>query len=647
MGPTSTPRDGAPSTHLALRVALVGFLYMAAARLGTEVAIDDHFTPIWVPAGIALVAVLRWGPWMALGVGIGEALVSVTIGIPPGVAIALGIGNAIEPLVAVTIVRRLGMGDSIRRVRDAFVLLVAIAIGATVSSTIGVGAFLVADGVDLDGALREWALFWASVVLAVVLIAPLVLALIARGRDIEHRASRLLEASILLLSVVLTSSYMLDGSHPYATVLLYPLFVWGALRFGVIGASGTILLATVVAVSYEIADPNVLPELGLDRTASVLAVQAILATAAIGNLVLAALLLERDASRLALQRSASALEEAQEIAQLGSWEWDERDGLIRTSAEFQRVFRVGPEPTASLDVILEHVHPDDREALERSIHATLAGDGGFSVEHRLHRGTDERVVLHAGRMTSRQGASRSHLVATALDITERTSLDRLRDALVATASHELRTPLTSIVGFADTLLEHWERFDEARRLEFLRIIRTQGRRLSNVVDDTLMQSRLDAGSLIVAEDPYPVVTAIEEAVELAGIDDVAVRCDTSLVAVGSQEHLTQIVVNFLTNAVKYGRAPYVIDVREIEQGARIEVQVIDHGDGVDPSFRERLFERFTRGPGTDAQPGTGLGMSIVRGLAAANGGRVWYERDGDRSVFSCTVRRWAREHAPR
>jgi signal transduction histidine kinase len=238
-------------------------------------------------------------------------------------------------------------------------------------------------------------------------------------------------------------------------------------------------------------------------------------------------------------------------------------------------------------------------------------------------------------------------VATALDITERTSIDRLRDALIATASHELRTPLTSIVGFADTLVEHWGRFDEERRLEFLRIIRTQGRRLSTVVDDTLMQSRLDTGSLVVADDPYPVLNAIEDAVQLAQVEGVEVRCDSSLVAIGSQEHLTQIVVNFLTNAAKYGAPPVIVDVRPEQDGDGIEVRVIDHGEGIDPTFRERLFERFTRGPGTDAQPGTGLGMSIVRGLAAANGGRVWYDREGDRTVFGCSVRRWSHERVAR
>jgi signal transduction histidine kinase len=626
-------------------VLAVGVLYAVMARLGTEVAIDDQLTPIWIPAGIALVAVLRWGPWMALGAGVGEAVVAWQVGIAPGVAVALGIGNALEPIVAVAILRRLGMRDSIRRARDAFILLVAISMAASISATIGVGAFVLADEFTVDTALHQWPLFWSSVVLAVMLVAPFVLAVLADGRQLALTHARAFEAGIIVALLVVSSVYVLDGTHPYASVVLFPLFVWSSLRFEVVGASGSILLATIVAVAYQVGDPNALPELGLNQTESILAVQAILATAAIGNLVLATLLVERDASRIELLQSAIALEEAQALAHLGSWEWIEgRDG-IRTSPELRRMFDIARGAT-TFGTLLEHVHPEDRASLERVIERTIRDGSDFRLEHRIHDGTNERVVLHAGHVVARQGSVRRHLVATALDITERTSLDRLRDALIATASHELRTPLTSIVGFADTLVEHWDRFDEPRRLEFLRIIGTQGRRLSTVVDDTLMQSRLDAGSLTVTDEPYPVVTAIIDAVQLARVEGVEIRCDTSLVAIGNAEHLTQIVLNFLTNAMKYGAPPIIVDVREIASGARVEVRVIDHGDGVDPAFTERLFERFTRGPGTDAKPGTGLGMSIVRGLAAANGGRAWYERDGDTSVFACTVRRWSRQHIP-
>lgn len=631
--------------HTAARALVVGALYGLTAWLGAEIAIDDQFTPIWLPAGIALVATLRWGPWMAVAAGIAETLVSLSFDVPLGVALTLGVGNGLEPLIAAAILHRLGMRGAIRRVRDAFVLLLAIVVAATASASIAVGAFLLADVFTLDDAARQWPIFWASVVLAVMLVAPFALAVMDGSDRIERTRTRILEAAIVFVLVGVTSAYVLDGAHVYATVILYPLFVWSALRFGVVGAAGSILFAAAVAVAYELTDPASLPGVGLNRSESVLAVQAMLATAAVGNLVLATLLVERDASRRQLERSARALEEAQEIARLGSWEWTERGGVSHLSTQMRSLFGIAPD-ARDIVAILDQVPEEERAELERLISRTIAEGGEFAIEHRVERGGEDRIVLHAGRVTHSADTSQGRIVATALDITERTAIDRLREALVATASHELRTPLTSLVGFADTLVEHWDRFSDERRLEFLSIIRAQGRRLSMVVDDTLMQSRLDAGSVVVADDPYPVINAIIDAVQLARVEPVEVRCDTSLVAVGSHEHLTQIVVNFLTNAAKYGAPPFVIDVRR-GSADDLEVRVIDHGPGVDPAFRERLFERFARGPGTDRQPGTGLGMSIVRGLAAANGGRAWYERDRDRTIFACTVRSWSHEPATR
>ncbi len=645
MGPISAGTRRQAIIVTSLRVLTVGLLYWSFTRLGVEIAVDQQFTSTWIPAGVAFVATLRWGRWMVVGVGVGEFVASFQSGIPAGVAVALGVGSAAAPLVAVAVLRHLGLNRSIQRVRDVFVLVFAISVGAAIGASINVGAFYFSDEFDHESIARQWPHYWASVAFAVLLVSPFVLALLEDAPTMEFPRSRKVEALIVAVAIVVTSAYAIDGSQPFMSVLLYPLFVWSAMRFDVIGASGSILLATVTAAVFQLYDPAFLPDLGLDEAQKVLALQAIIVVAVASNLVLATLLRERDASRVEAERAAAALTEAQAIAEVGSWEWSLRDDVVNTSAELARMFVLDPAGT-TLGSILERVHVDDRPALERAIDDAVANGGGFAIEHRILAGPYERIVRHAGRMVGRPRGNR-RLVATALDITERTSVDRLRDALIATASHELRTPLTSIVGFADTLIEQWDRFDEHRRLEFLRIIHAQGERLSMVIDDTLMQSRIDSGSIAVVDDPYPVASAIRDAVLIARADRVDVRCDSAYVAIGSQEHLTQIVLNFLTNAAKYGAPPIDIEVVEADHGSALEVRVIDHGSGVDAAFQERLFERFTRGPGTDGQPGTGLGLSIVRGLVESNGGRVWYERDGDRTVFACTVRRWSRVRARR
>ena len=93
------------------------------------------------------------------------------------------------------------------------------------------------------------------------------------------------------------------------------------------------------------------------------------------------------------------------------------------------------------------------------------------------------------------------------------------------------------------------------------------------------------------------------------------------------DHVQRILANYLTNAIKYGEPP--IDVRLGSVHGFIEVRVVDRGPGVPVDFEPRLFGKFSRAEGTATagRTGTGLGLSIVRGLALANGGDAWYERN--------------------
>lgn len=215
-------------------------------------------------------------------------------------------------------------------------------------------------------------------------------------------------------------------------------------------------------------------------------------------------------------------------------------------------------------------------------------------------------------------------VATLRDITERRGAERRLRDFISIASHELRTPATSIAGFAATLIDHYDELTEDERRSSLEVINRQSRRLVALASDLLELARIEDGSMESFPSQVSLRACVDAAVESAGLEDVEiVDCDGIELFV-DDEHLVQILVNYLTNAGKYGAPPYAVRARR--SGRVVDVIVSDAGDGVPPEFRPRLFERFARASsGSGGRVGgTGLGLALVAALAAINRGSAWY-----------------------
>jgi PAS domain S-box-containing protein len=211
-------------------------------------------------------------------------------------------------------------------------------------------------------------------------------------------------------------------------------------------------------------------------------------------------------------------------------------------------------------------------------------------------------------------------------LAERTeALSELEDAnqlkldLIGMLGHEIATPLMSILATVELAGPD---ADPAETAEALALIGRQAARLDTLVREVLTQVALDAGRLHADREPVPLQTAIAAAIELTGSPAAVGTVPEQVMA--NRGHLQQMLVNYLTNAAKYGGGAVAVDVtRTAENTVRIAVR--DEGEGVPEGFRDQLFSQFSRARRTaSSRPGTGLGLYIVRGLARANGGDAGY-----------------------
>jgi signal transduction histidine kinase len=164
----------------------------------------------------------------------------------------------------------------------------------------------------------------------------------------------------------------------------------------------------------------------------------------------------------------------------------------------------------------------------------------------------------------------------------------------------------------------------------------QATNLTRLVDDLLTVSRIEATALDVHREVVKLRAAATQSMETftERMSEIRLTMPAGLAILADPDHLQRILVNYVTNALKYGAPP--IEVMASPANEWIEIRVSDSGKGVPPEFVPHLFERFARADAVrTAQPGTGLGLSIVKGLAEANGGDAWYEPGRPRG--SCFV----------
>lgn len=225
-------------------------------------------------------------------------------------------------------------------------------------------------------------------------------------------------------------------------------------------------------------------------------------------------------------------------------------------------------------------------------------------------------------------------LATLRDVTERHEAEQSLRDFVSMVSHELRTPLATMQGFLDLLRSELGDLSDEDVLHYLRTIDDQVERMGRMTSDLLTVSRIDSERVEPDRSVVDLARLMHLTAEEFAIDGVEVRvvADDGLVAWADPDHVRQILVNYLTNAVKYGRQPITFEAEAVDDGVVLRVR--DEGPGVPAAFRSRLFERFSRAEELGGS-GTGLGLAIVRGLVEVEGGEAWYEPNEPRGACFC------------
>ena len=288
------------------------------------------------------------------------------------------------------------------------------------------------------------------------------------------------------------------------------------------------------------------------------------------------------------------------------------------------------------DVVRQHPS-SDRDVVQD----ILAGDGQGRIE--------AVFVTREGEEISVEGSISSRFVdglpvATRgifRDITERKLVDRMKQEFISMVSHELRTPLTSIIASLGLLDSGRLSGDPERVQELVAVALRNSNRLLQLINNLLDQQKLADGKMTFRTESVEILPVVEEVIDdirsFADMLNIELRlesCQGGLFVQGDRERLGQVLSNLLSNAIKFSPPGDVVTLSSRGERDRVIITVSDNGPGIPEGFRDRLFQKFTQfdASATRRSGGSGLGLSIARGLVEGMKGRILLDTGVERGA---------------
>jgi PAS domain S-box-containing protein len=369
---------------------------------------------------------------------------------------------------------------------------------------------------------------------------------------------------------------------------------------------------------------------------------------------------ERRKAHDAMRRSEERLRQAQQVANIGTFEWNIQSGVNLWTPELEAMYGLKPGEFAGTYESWEQlIHPDDRaETIERA--QVALESGSFQAEWRAVW-ADGSVHWLAGRASvfRDQDGKPLRLLGVNIDITARkeaegelrrvaaelSEADRRKDEFLATLAHELRNPLAPLRNGLQIMRLSGDSPETVQQTRTM--MERQLTQMVRLVDDLLDLSRISRGTVELRKERVPLLAVIQSALETSGPimatagHELTIDLPKEPILVDADlTRLSQVFGNLLNNAAKYTERGGHVWLSALKQGDEVVVSVRDTGIGIPVEMLPRVFEMFTQIDRNleRSQGGLGIGLTLSKRLVELHGGTIEAKSEGERKGSTFTVR---------
>lgn len=335
----------------------------------------------------------------------------------------------------------------------------------------------------------------------------------------------------------------------------------------------------------------------------------------------------------------SLLNMANLASNLGWGIWDLNSGKTQWDERSRRILGLELDENNIQD-FYNHIHPEDQDLVKEHIETSMANNSAFDMEYRVILPDNNIRYIHGtGTFTFNEEGNPLRATGLIRDITKQKILQQHKDDFMRIASHELKTPITIVKGYINLVEEMSANTDE---IKLIQKADKQIDRISHLINDLLDVSKMEAGKMefqSVKIDFDQLVKDVLDEMQNISSHTLTLSGETGKKIVGDYDRISQVLINLISNAVKYSPKADKVEIKIYEKGSEVAVDVIDYGFGMDKEEVDKIFDRFYRVKKMGHKlKGLGLGLYISSEIIQRHNGKIWVQsEEGKGSTFSFSL----------